>query len=252
MSKITAVVAVLLLLGVTVGGTWIISYEQAYDIGYESGTVDGFDDGQQQGYNTGYNTGYATGEESGKKEGYKTGRSEGYEEGQTYGWLMGRSEGYTTGHQEGYEEGHRIGYDEGFDTGNETAYTIAYTKGIIEGAGRGYTLRDPTYREARTFISTDGTDRHKYIDDVYDCKHYSRDFIINAMKQGYHCFYVIIGFSDGAHALVAFNTTDRGMVYIEPQSDRFMKVKVGMVYWNRDIYRAPSWDDTVTKIVLIP
>ena len=57
---------------------------------------------------------------------------------------------------------------------------------------------------------------------------------------------------DLSHALIAFNTIDRGIIYIEPQSDKIMNVRIGQPYWNRSVYMTPSYDDTVTKIVLIP
>lgn len=63
--------------------------------------------------------------------------------------------------------------------------------------------------------------------------------------------HVSIKFSEGAHAIVAFNTVDRGIVYIEPQSDLIFMPRVGEPFYPRDKYRI-DWDDTVMEIMVIP
>lgn len=248
MNKVTAIVAVILLLGATAGGTWMISYEQAYEEGYGIGNDDGYDIGQDKGYTLGKLVGNQDGFVEGNARGYETGYDEGSKDGYSVGRQTGWDDGYIEGNSAGQLTGYREGYDVGFDLANETAYI----RGVIDGVGRGYNLRDPTFSEARAFVRSDKTDRHKYIEDVYTCRHYSRDFIMNAENEGYHCFYVFVGFeSGGAHALIAFNTTDRGILYIESQNDRVMKPKVGNVYWNRKVYTAPDYDDTIDEIMLI-
>ncbi|MGP3668260.1 MAG: hypothetical protein ACKD6N_06990 [Candidatus Bathyarchaeota archaeon] len=42
---------------------------------------------------------------------------------------------------------------------------------------------------------------------------------------------MIVYFKDGTHALVVFETMDKGLVFIEPQVDREVKVGVGVRYW---------------------
>ncbi len=107
-------------------------------------------------------------------------------------------------------------------------------------------LRDPTYREMKDFLSRDKTDLNKFRAntifwyDWYNCVHFSRDFKMNATKEGIRCAYVKIyrlnKFNKKkAHALVVFNTTDKGVIFIEPQADTEMKVVIGGKYWGNSI-----------------
>ncbi len=107
----------------------------------------------------------------------------------------------------------------------------------------GSQLRDPTYYEATRFIFSDKTDGHPYVAGNYTCANFATDFQSNAAKAGLRCGYVTIFFKDMiSHALDCFNTTDNGIVYVEPQSDEIVSVKVGEVYagsaWNLQVKNA--------------
>ena len=93
---------------------------------------------------------------------------------------------------------------------------------------RGYgNLRDPSYAELTDFLAADKTDEIPYSRPDFMCQHFSLTLRENANKQGWRCAYVEIdsvpiegGYGiNYAHAIVAFNTTDRGLIYIEPQND---------------------------------
>jgi hypothetical protein len=115
----------------------------------------------------------------------------------------------------------------------------------------GYVYNDPTYDSMKTFLTSDLTDQHAYVDGTYVCWNYAADVILNAAKQHIRCAFVYIEFIDSAHADIAFNTTDKGMVYIDPQTDDIVQLKVGVHYYQSDIpapgyYNVPpSYDDTV-------
>ena len=95
-----------------------------------------------------------------------------------------------------------------------------------------YYLHDPIYSEAMTFIRDDTTNRNRYDEETYNCGHYSTDVNNNAENQGIRCSLVIVNLKDGdLHALVAFNTTDKGILYIEPQSDEKVNLQIGKDYW---------------------
>jgi hypothetical protein len=49
------------------------------------------------------------------------------------------------------------------------------------------------------------------------------------------CGFVLLCFDQGQHAVVAFNTTDRGLIYIEPQTDAAIEPKVGEKYEGKEI-----------------
>ncbi len=82
-------------------------------------------------------------------------------------------------------------------------------------------LRDPTYDEVLAFLRVDQTDKNKYRMLTYNCQSFAKDVMFNARDIGLRSYFVVIQFEDqySTHAVVAFNTTDFGMQYFEPQSD---------------------------------
>jgi hypothetical protein len=173
-------------------------------------------------------------------------------------------EGFDSGYSEGYETGNKVGFSEGNETGYFSGYDLGFAK-YFETTG--FDVRDPTYKEMKQFLRDDTTDEEEYVDweeseeGYFMCGDYSIMLKINAFKAGYRCFYVSIDFPEGigyGHALNAFNTTDRGIVFIDPQGDWVVDLKVGDQYW-RSIQLARGWkmerpdyDDTVIRIDLVP
>lgn len=94
-------------------------------------------------------------------------------------------------------------------------------------SGNRYLLHDPTYNESKTFIANDTTDLNEYEKDVYFCSHFARDVINNATELGINCALVLLYFNNSGHAIIGFNTTDSGMIYIEPQNDNEYEVILG-------------------------
>lgn len=152
---------------------------------------------------------------------------------------------YSEGISKGYDAGVQSGYDEGVQSG----YDLGYVEGLSDG-GRGYNIRDPTYSEALRFKVLDKTDRNKYNYYTYNCHDFTADFKNNAFNEGYRCGYVYLEFADGVHALVCFSTVDRGLIYIEPQDDEIMTLRVGWRYWDRQVYDV-DYDDTIVRFDII-
>ncbi|MEN6290443.1 MAG: hypothetical protein ABFD07_00300 [Methanobacterium sp.] len=76
--------------------------------------------------------------------------------------------------------------------------------------------RDPTYQEMLNFIRADQTDEREYILDEFVCADFAETVQHNAEVAGYNCAYVDITFTDGiGHMCNAFQTTDRGLVFID-------------------------------------
>jgi hypothetical protein len=121
-------------------------------------------------------------------------------------------------------ESYQIGYDAGYD------------QGVEDGAGSGWNIRDPTYAEAIAFVNSDRTNENEYTDD-YVCYDFTADFNTNAFQMGYRCGFVYIEFSKTAHAITCFNTTDSGLIYIEPQTDEIVDVSVGQLYLDKVIVK---------------
>ena len=126
-------------------------------------------------------------------------------------------ESYSLGYVEGEFEGYQLGYDEG------------YTLGVADLTQDGWYLRDPTYAEAIAFVNLDVTDENQYTTD-YVCYDFTADFNENATRSGYMCGFVYIEFVNSAHAISCFNTTDQGLIYVEPQTDEIVTITIGQSY----------------------
>ena len=79
---------------------------------------------------------------------------------------------------------------------------------------------DPTFEELIAFIKSDPTDTSEYIADGHDayvCADFAEDVHNNAESAGIRAAWVGITFENTAdgHAINAFETTDKGLVYID-------------------------------------
>ncbi len=79
---------------------------------------------------------------------------------------------------------------------------------------------DVSYDDLKQFLLSDKTDRNIYTPGSYVCIDYAKELHDNAERQGIRSAIVSVDLkqSNGSidhHALNAFNTTDRGMVYID-------------------------------------
>jgi cell division protein FtsB len=129
---------------------------------------------------------------------------------------------FNSGYSEGTDEGYQLGFDEG------------YMQGVEELKQNGWYLRDPTYEEAIAFVNLDETDKNQY-NPTYVCYDFTADFNHNALQAGYRCGFVYIEFSDCAHAIACFDTTDQGTIYIEPQTDEIVTLEIGQPYVGHNI-----------------
>jgi len=118
-------------------------------------------------------------------------------------------------------------------------------------------LHNPTFDEVISFLQEDETDSNPYIEDEYVCTHFTRDVNDNAEDQGIRCAFVAISFPRSAHAIIAFDTTDQGLVYFDPTlSDERVRPVIGKQYWRciepeSGYYQKPPFDDTILDIVVI-
>jgi hypothetical protein len=118
-------------------------------------------------------------------------------------------------------------------------------------------LHNPTYEEALDFLERDRTDANEYIEGEYVCSHFAADVNNNAEKQGIRCALVDVRFPDSGHAIIAFETTDEGLVYFEPLTDDRVRPVIGKRYYRciepepGYIYSKPSFNDTIEDIVVI-
>ncbi len=87
------------------------------------------------------------------------------------------------------------------------------------------------------FISKDKTNEDKnYTEGKYECVNFAKDVNNNAESNALRCAFVKIRFNSGeTHSLVAFNTTDKGLIHIEPQTDQEVNLTIGKDYWSECI-----------------
>lgn len=110
--------------------------------------------------------------------------------------------------------------------------------------------KNPTYNEAIIFVYLDKTDLNEYSQN-YTCGCFAMDFKNNSLRAGYRCGVVIVVFSVMGHMIDCFNTTDRGLIFIEPQTDKIVTLTIGQPYWNRLEYQAPEYNDTILRLIII-
>lgn len=201
-----------------------------------------------------YNVGISTSYEQGYAAGYEAGHLTGYDTGLQNGSILGYEQGYNgglfEGNQTGYAIGHLSGNSSGYLAGRQSGFSDGYLQGVKDGAGRGYNIRDPTYQEMVNFVEADQTDKNNYTSN-YTCTNFASDFINHAFKIGIECGYVEINFPTSGHSIVCFNTTDHGLVFIEPQHDKIVALTVGQSYSSTNGFVLPSYDDTIVKYVVV-
>ncbi len=124
--------------------------------------------------------------------------------------------------------------------------------------GSRFELHNPTYNEVRNFIQEDETDENEYIKDEYVCVDFASDVNNNAQEEGIRTAFVDIRFESGAHAILAFQTVDRGLIYVEPQNDAIITtdLQAGQEYYkvldkSTDVPIEGPTSDTIQRITLI-
>ena len=125
-------------------------------------------------------------------------------------------------------------------------------------AGNGYVLRDPSYQEMMAFLTQVETSEQEYFRNQYICVDFAANVKANAAEEGIRCAYVVIEYlGTTGHAIVAFDTTDRGLVYVEPQFDWDVEPEIGRRYYQCVVpppgqYMVePDYDDTIARIIAI-
>lgn len=124
--------------------------------------------------------------------------------------------------------------------------------------GYGYVLRDPSYQEMEDFLKQDETSEREYLENEYICVDFAADVKANAAEEGIRCAYVVIEYLGlTGHAIVAFDTTDEGLVYIEPQFDWEVEPEIGQRYYQCVVpppghsMVEPDYDDTMARVIVI-
>ena len=157
----------------------------------------------------------------------------------------GYAQTYDSTYQEAYGEAYNQGYGKGFEVGLKAGRREEVTTRVE--------LTNPTFEELREFLARDKTDSNLFIKGEYVCFDFAAELNDNAEANGIRAAYVRIRFEEWGHAIVAFETVDKGLLFIEPQSDRVVKLIEGKPYsWQSAAAgRLTGYDDTVMAIQII-
>ncbi|MBM3156214.1 MAG: CAP domain-containing protein [Chloroflexi bacterium] len=86
---------------------------------------------------------------------------------------------------------------------------------------------DPTWQQLQSFLIADNTDKLTYVEGSFVCADFAATLQNRAEEMGIKAAYVSVDFADGpAHALNAFNTTDKGLVYIDCTGPGFLGTNI--------------------------
>jgi hypothetical protein len=138
---------------------------------------------------------------------------------------------------------------------------VFYGDAVMVGADDHYVVlrnnpaaHNPTWAELKAFLQADMTERHAYVPGKYTCGDFAETLHNNAEAAGIRAGLVAIelmpaNMADGVvnHSLNMFETTDRGLVYIDDTSssqgyyaDRIGDVAVGKDYVSVSIFPQPG------------
>lgn len=154
-----------------------------------------------------------------------------YNDGYAYGFEAGYSQGYSTSYtQQGETAYNEANIESEFSYNEDTIgnQTIASSSQTIE-------LRNPTFDQVRDFISQELTNKNKWARNNYECRHFATGVCNNARDAGLNCAFVLLCYENEQHAIVAFDTIDKGLIYIEPQTDMVVHPEVGGRYDGKEI-----------------
>ena len=135
---------------------------------------------------------------------------------------------------------------------------------LIGADGHRITLRNnpdaqnPSWAELKTFLLKDNTDSIKYDFDKFVCADFAERVHNKAEAAGIRAAFVSIWLgpcsyfpTSGGHALNAFETVDKGLVYIDctgflssVNADKIVDIEVGENYIPSSIFPEPGWSDT--------
>ncbi len=127
---------------------------------------------------------------------------------------------------------------------------LPFTGAIFSTIQNNPNAHDPTYAELIAFLKNDTTDNVPYIRDKFVCADYAVLVHDNAEASGIRAGVVSIDFmeSNEGHAINVFNTTDKGLVFIDCTNsigstagdDKIISLCLGQEYIPESIFNKPK------------
>jgi len=103
-------------------------------------------------------------------------------------------------------------------------------------------IKNPSYAELFNFVMEDKTELNQYSFSDYVCEDFSKDIVKNAAAKNIRAGLVHLESPDSpGHAIVCFDTTDKGRYFLEPQTDElFSKAELDKMVEEGVYYPAPG------------
>ena len=155
---------------------------------------------------------------------------------QARGLEVGSIQGYETG----FLEGIRAGYQEGSKIGYEL-FDDKDTNSFQEGSFFTY---NPTYDEVQEILAENNQTTAMEINNFVEA---------NGIRTAYVRCQIARKSVEGTvtvYNLVAFETTDRGLIFIRPRSHEEVTIQIGKSYSELNGLPPRPYDDTITKITI--
>ena len=154
-----------------------------------------------------------------------------------YGFEEGRTQGY----EAGFREGGRAGYQEGSKIG----YEMSQDKDISDEETGFYFTYNPTYDELQAILAEGNKTTAMEINNFAEANGIRTAYVRCqiARKSAERTVYI--------YNIVAFETVDRGFIFIRPRSHEEIEVGVGKSYSELNDFPTPPYDDTITKITIV-
>ncbi len=165
--------------------------------------------------------------------------------------FLGYIRGYQNGHEGNYSEAYTQGKSEGYQAGYQSGLQAGYKPPTGPQQSTDSIPQNPTYQEMKTFLAQDPTNQNSYEESKYVCVDFAATVNNNAEAKGIRCAVVDIFYpNDYGHTIVAFETTDRGLIYVEPQFDQEVQLVVGRSYSQVNNFTSPPRNDTIQRFLL--
>ena len=120
----------------------------------------------------------------------------------------------------------------------------AYQELVDDNTENADTLINVNYATLISFIENDSGNSHPY-NEAFVCSDFAFTLLHNASLQNISSGFVILNFhAVTEHAIVVFNTTDNGIVYIEPQNDEDITQYITIL----GVYYTGGIDNTIFSI----
>ena len=170
----------------------------------------------------------------------------GYSIGNSAGNTTGYGQGIVVGEYEGYQRGYSLGYGDGKE------YVVTHLDQYT------HIVKPVTYTAVVQFLKEDQTDKNEYSLENFNCISFANMVRNNANSKGIKCAVVSFVLNNPqesmGHAINAFETTDKGIVYFDPQTDgQRYNIEIGGSYtlWS-SIYKTSKYQlPTTYKITKV-